>query len=92
KFLKAWNSFSTKSSFNRGTELIVNQYRVPFTPAIVVNGEYLLSAQDASGRPGNGNAYEKFIMTIDDAVEKVRNERAAQKAVTVEVEEASLPQ
>ncbi len=92
KFLKAWNSFSTKSSFNRGTDLIVNQYRVPFTPAIVVNGEYLLSAQDASGRPGNGNAYEKFIMTINDAVEKVRNERAAEKAVTVEVEEAPQAQ
>lgn len=94
KFLKAWNSFSTKSSFNRGTELIVNQYRVPFTPAVIINGEYLLSAQDASARPGNGNAYEKFITTIDETVEKIRNERTAQKAVTpaVKVEEEAQQQ
>lgn len=88
KFLKAWNGFSTKSSFNRGTDLIVNQYRVPFTPAVVVDGQYLVSAQDASGRAGNGNAYEKFIITIDETINKVRNDRAVQKAVSVEVEEA----
>ncbi len=92
QFLKAWNSFSTKSSFNRAADLIANQYRIPFTPAVVVNGEYLLSAQDAANRPGNGNAYEKFILTINDAIEKVRDERATKKAATVEVEEAAHPQ
>ena len=86
KFLKAWNGFSTKSSFNRGTDLIVNQYRVPFTPAVVIDGQYILSASDAANRPGNGNAYEKFIITIDEVVNKVRAERQAQKPTSVEVD------
>lgn len=84
KFLKAWNSFSTKSSLNRGTNLIANQYRVPFTPAVVIDGQYLLSGSDAAKRPGNENAYEKFVITINEVVEKVRNERAMQKSTTVE--------
>lgn len=87
KFLKAWNGFSTKSSFNRGTDLIVNQYRVPFTPAVIIDGQYLVSGQQSAERPGNGNAYEKFIITIDETINKVRNDRAAQKAATVEVVE-----
>lgn len=86
KFLKAWNGFSTKSSFNRGIDLIANQYRVPFTPAVIVDGQYLLSASDAANRPGNGNAYEKFIITIDEVVNKVRNERAAQNPIAIEEE------
>lgn len=90
KFLKAWNSFSTKSSFNRGTDLIAKQYRVPFTPAIVIDGQYLLSASDAANRPGNGNAYEKLIITIDEVVNKVRNERSAQ--TTSEIEQAAQAQ
>lgn len=86
KFLKAWNGFSTKSSFNRGTDLIVNQYRVPYTPAVVIDGQYVLSASDAANRPGNGNAYEKFIITIDEVVNKVRADRQAQKPTSVEEE------
>lgn len=83
KFLKAWNGFSAKSSFNRGTELINSQYQVPFTPAIIVDGRYVLSANDAQSRPGNENPYEKLILTIDDVVQKVRDERSA-KAQTLE--------
>ncbi len=79
QFLKAWNSFSAKSSFNRAADLIGNQYHVSFTPAVVVDGRYLLSASTANNRPGNENAYEKFILTIDDVVEKVRQERKAQQ-------------
>lgn len=82
KFLKAWNGFSAKSSFNRAEDLIGNQYKVNFTPAIVVDGRYLISAEQANKRPGNGNAYEKLILTINDVVEKVRQERKAQEAPT----------
>lgn len=89
KFLKAWNSFSAKSSFNRAADLIGNQYRVNFTPAIVVDGRYLLSANSANNRPGNENAYEKLILTINDVVEKVRQERKAQAAPTTSTNMAS---
>ncbi len=78
KFLKTWNGFSAKSSFNRAADLIGNQYRVNFTPAVVVDGRYLLSANSANSRPGNENAYEKLILAIDDVIEKVRQERQAQ--------------
>lgn len=81
KFLKAWNGFSAKSSFNRGAELINAQYQVPFTPAVIVDGKYLLSANDAQNRPGNQNAYEKLLITIDEVVDKVRTERAASQSV-----------
>ena len=88
KFLKAWNGFSAKSSFNRGAELINAQYQIPFTPAIVVDGRYILSANDSQHRPGNQNAYEKLILTIDDVVQKVRDERAANAVVVEETVEA----
>lgn len=76
RFLKAWNGFSAKSSFNRAENLIQHQYRVPFTPAIVIDGQYLLSAQDAANRPGPGSPYDKLIDTMNEVIEKVRNERA----------------
>ena len=77
QFLKAWDSFATVSALNRGANLINEQYRIPFTPAVVIDGRYLLSANEAANRPGNQNPYEKLIITIDEVVQKVRDERAA---------------
>ncbi len=78
KFLKAWDGFAATSAYNRAENLIANQYRVPFTPAIVVDGRYLLSADSASKLPGPGNPYEKLIKNIDDVIVLIREERAQQ--------------
>ena len=48
---------------------------------MIVDGKYLLSANDAQNRPGNQNAYEKLLITIDEVVDKVRTERAASQSV-----------
>lgn len=88
KFLKAWNSFGAKSSFNRAAELIANQYQVPFTPAVIIDGQYLLSADKASRRPGNENAYQKLIITMNEVIEKVKNDRGiTSEIIEVETEE-----
>lgn len=80
QFLKTWDSFSTVSALNRGANLINEQYKIPFTPAVVIDGRYLLSANEAANRPGNQNPYEKLVITIDEVVQKVRDERDAKKA------------
>lgn len=88
KFLKAWGSFGAKSSFNRAEELIANQYQVPFTPAVIIDGQYLLSADKASRRPGNENAYQKLIMTMNEVIEKVKNDRGiSAEIIEVQAEE-----
>ncbi|MDM1544985.1 thiol:disulfide interchange protein DsbA/DsbL [Ignatzschineria indica] len=79
QFLKAWDSFSTVSALNRAANLINEQYKIPFTPAVVIDGRYLLSANEAAQRPGNQNPYEKLIITIDEVVQKVRDERDREK-------------
>lgn len=76
RFLKAWSSFSAKSSFNRAQTLLSEQYRIPYTPVVIVDGQYTVDAQSASTRPEPVSPYQKLILTVDELVHSIKAERS----------------
>lgn len=75
RFLKAWNSFSAKSSFNRANTLLMEQYRIPYTPVVIVDGRYTVDAQSAQARPEAVSPYEKIMLTVDELIHTIKAER-----------------
>jgi thiol:disulfide interchange protein DsbA len=59
-FRSTFNSFAVHTKVQRADELI-KRYRVPGTPAIVVNGKYLTNGQMAG-------SYDAWFRTVDELV------------------------
>jgi thiol:disulfide interchange protein DsbA len=68
-FNKTYTSFAVDAKVSRAADLI-KRYKVPSTPAIVVNGKYLTGGQMAG-------SYETWFAIIDDLIAKERAAMAA---------------
>ena len=74
KFADAYASFGVQSRSQRAMELTRN-YDVSGTPAIAVDGKYLL-APSMTLKPDRSPDYERFFQTLDQMIAVARKERA----------------
>lgn len=77
KFADTYNSFGVKSRGSRSVEMTRN-YDIPGTPALAVDGKYLLSPS-MTLRPDNSVDYERFFRVLDQVIAMARRERAGRK-------------
>jgi thiol:disulfide interchange protein DsbA len=77
RFADTYNSFGVKSRANRSIEMTRN-YDIPGTPALAVDGKYLLSPSMIL-RPDNSVDYKRFFRVLDEAIAMARKERAGRK-------------
>ena len=71
-FLAGYDSFATNLKFKRSAEYMSKYYRVNYTPAVIVNGEYVLDIEKAN-RLNNANVspFDQFIMVLDGLVKQL---------------------
>jgi len=74
KFADTYNSFGVKSRGMRSVELTRN-YDIPGTPALVVDGKYLL-APSMVLKPDRTVDYDRFFKVLDQVIAMARKERA----------------
>jgi len=74
KFIDTYNSFGVRSRTNRSIEM-TRSYDIPGTPALVVDGKYLIMVSMAM-KPDNSVDYEGFNRLLDRVIAMARKERA----------------
>lgn len=67
-FLKNWDSFAVKSKMNRAQEIISKQYQLNFTPAVIVNGKYLISGELAGKKNPAKKVFENMIDVLNELI------------------------
>lgn len=77
KFADTYNSFGVKSRGTRSIEMTRN-YDIPGTPALTVDGKYLVSPS-MHLRADKSIDYDRFFQVIDQVIALARKERAAGK-------------
>lgn len=75
QFEKTFKSFGVKSRSRRSVEMTRN-YDIPGTPAITVDGKYLV-APSMTLKPNRTVDYERFFEVLDSVIALARRERAA---------------
>ncbi len=71
QFIKNWDSFSVKMKLKRAEEMI-NQYQINYTPAIFVEGRYLISSETTQ----NGS-FEDMIGALDSLIQRLTAEKSS---------------
>jgi protein dithiol oxidoreductase (disulfide-forming) len=74
QFIDVYNSFSVRSRTNRSIEM-TRSYDVPGTPAVVIDGKYLIMLSNAM-KPDKNVDYERFTRLLDQTIAMARKERA----------------
>jgi protein dithiol oxidoreductase (disulfide-forming) len=74
QFIDVYNSFGVRSRTNRSTEM-TRSYDIPGTPAVVVDGKYLIMLSNAM-RDGKSVDFELFTQILDQVIAMARKERA----------------
>jgi thiol:disulfide interchange protein DsbA len=77
KFLDTYNSFAVNSRTKRSEEMTRN-YDVSGTPALAVDGRYLISPSSFVNADGSLN-YDRFFSVLDQLIAQVRKERSGKK-------------
>jgi thiol:disulfide interchange protein DsbA len=74
KFADAYNSFGVKNRGARSIEM-TRSYDIPGTPALTVDGKYLI-APSMILRPDGTVDYERYFRVVDQVIAMARKERA----------------
>jgi len=74
KFIDTYNSFGVQSRSRNSIEKTRN-YDIPGTPALTVDGKYLL-APSMTLKPDKNVDYERFMKNLDQVIAIARKERA----------------
>ena len=77
KFLDAYNSFAVNTRTKRSEDM-TRSYDVPGTPAMAIDGKYLVSPSNFSN-PDNSVNYDRFFRVVDQLIALARKERAGKK-------------
>ena len=77
KFLDTYNSFAVNTRAKRSEEMTRN-YDVAGTPALAVDGRYLVSPSSFLN-PDNSLNYDRFFNVVDQLIAQVRKERSGKK-------------
>ena len=77
KFLDTYKSFAVNTRTKRSEEMTKN-YDVTGTPALAVDGKYLVSPSSFL-KPDNSLNYDRFFNAVDQLIAQVRKERGAKK-------------
>jgi len=77
KFADTYNSFGVQGRAQRSIEL-TQKYDIPGTPALTVDGKYLLSPS-MTLKPDKSADHERFFQVLDQLVAMARKERAGKK-------------
>ena len=77
KFLDAYNSFAVNNRTKRSEDM-TRSYDVPGTPAIAIEGKYLISPSNFSNADNSVN-YDRFFRAVDQLIAQVRKERTGKK-------------
>ncbi len=74
KFADTYNSFGVKNRGGRAIEVTRN-YDIPGTPALTVDGKYLI-APSMILKPNGAVDYERYFQVVDQVIAMARKERA----------------
>src|SRR4051794_6340029 len=77
KFLDTYNSFVVNSRTKRSEDL-TRTYDVPGTPAVAIDGKYLISPSNFPNPDGSVN-YDRFFNVVDQLIAQARKDRAGKK-------------
>jgi thiol:disulfide interchange protein DsbA len=75
KFADTYNSFAVQSRTKRAQEM-TNNYEIPGTPALVVDGKYL-TAPSLTLNPDHTINYDRFFRVLDDVIALARKTRGS---------------
>lgn len=74
KFMDTYHSFGVQSRVQRAIEITRN-YKIPGTPAVVVDGKYL-TAPSMTLKPDNSIDYDRYYQVLDQVIAIARKSRA----------------
>lgn len=77
KFLDAYNSFAVNNRTKRSEDM-TRSYDVPGTPAVAIDGKYLISPSNFANAD-NGVSYDRFFNAVDQLIAQARKERGGKK-------------
>jgi protein dithiol oxidoreductase (disulfide-forming) len=77
KFLDTYNSFAVNGRTKRSEEMTRN-YDVSGTPALAIDGRYLISPSSFINADNSVN-YDRFFTAVDQLIAQVRKERSQRK-------------
>ena len=77
KFLDAYNSFAVNTRTKRSEDMTRN-YDVPGTPALAIDGKYLVSPSNFPNADNSVN-YDRFFRAVDQLIAQARKERGGKK-------------
>ena len=77
KFLDTYNSFAVNNFTKRSLDMTRN-YDVAGTPALAIDGKYLVSPSNFS-KPDHSVNYDRFFAVVDQLIAQARKERAGNK-------------
>jgi protein dithiol oxidoreductase (disulfide-forming) len=78
KFMDTYNSFAVNGRVKRSEDMTRN-YDVPGTPAMAIDGKYLVSPSNFSSKDNSSISYERFFSAVDQLIAQARKERAGKK-------------
>ena len=78
KFAETYNSFGVKSRGMRSIEM-TKAYDIPGTPALTVDGKYLVAPSMILKSDKTTVDYERYFQVLDQVIAMARKERAAGK-------------
>lgn len=77
KFVDAYNSFAVNNRTKRSEDM-TRSYDVPGTPAVAIDGKYLISPSNFPNPDGSVN-YDRFFQAVDQLIAQARKDRAGKK-------------
>jgi thiol:disulfide interchange protein DsbA len=75
QFVDVYNSFGVRSRTNRSLEM-TRSYDIEGTPALVIDGKYIIMLSHALKPDNSGVDFERFSQLLDEMIAKARKERA----------------
>jgi thiol:disulfide interchange protein DsbA len=76
KFAEIYHSFGVKSRGMRSIEM-TRAYDIPGTPAIVVDGKYVVAPSMMLKPDKKSVDYDRYFLVLDQVIARARKERAA---------------
>ena len=66
EFMKNWESFAVRAKITRGEDLVNNKYKIDYTPAVFVQGRYLVSGSTVNG------GVDKIFPVVDQLIKDLK--------------------
>lgn len=70
EFTKTWGSFPVTANYNRALDLVLNQYKLDYTPFFIIDGRYLVNSESS-----RATSYEEIVQAVDEVSKELLDKK-----------------